>query len=56
MNGEYNYLSVFDVMKSVKMFGVWYCLWAYGVGFHSLWTIYVATRIIKFDKRIGNFV
>ncbi len=39
------YPSVFRVKESVKSFGVWYAVWLYG--FDNLWTIFVATRMIK---------
>lgn len=49
-----NIISVFDVIKSAKHFGVWYCIWAYGFNLSSLWTIFVATKMIKFETKQGE--
>jgi len=39
--------SVFHVKSSVQSFGIWYAIWHYGA--NNIWTIFVATRMIKLD-------
>lgn len=51
------YINVFDVIRSVDAFGVWYCIWAYGINIDSLWTIFIATKMVKFrNKYFGETV
>ena len=40
--------SVFDVMESIERYGFWYAIWRYGA--KRIWTIFVATRMIKRDN------
>lgn len=37
--------SVFHVKESLDRHGFWYVVWHYGA--HEMWTIFVATRMLK---------
>ncbi len=45
------YVNVFDVKNHIERFGVWYALWFHGTSKQALWTIFVATRMIRHDKK-----
>ena len=40
--------SIFYVKESIERHGFWYAIWHYGT--KNLWTIFVATRMIKRDS------
>jgi hypothetical protein len=42
---EYN--NVFEVKQNIERFGVWYALWFHGINRNALWTIFVASRMLK---------
>jgi hypothetical protein len=44
------YINVFEVKGNINNFGVWYALWFHGTSCYSLWTIFVAWRMIKHDR------
>jgi hypothetical protein len=46
------YINVFEVRNSIKAFGVWYAIWLHGHSPYALWTIFVAWRMHKMDKRL----
>ena len=39
--------NVFHIKSSIECHGIWYTLWLYGFDKHTLWTIFVATRMLK---------
>lgn len=41
--------NIFAVQQSINAYGLWYALWFYG--WRQAWTIFVATRMIAFDRR-----
>jgi hypothetical protein len=43
--------NVFDYKSTIECWGIWYALWLYGFNKHALWTIFVATRMIKRDRK-----
>lgn len=45
------YVNVFEVKRNIEDFGVWYAIWFHGTSKQSLWTIFVATRMIRRDKK-----
>lgn len=52
------YMDVYEVKRSIQSEGIWYAIWFYG--FENLWTIFVATRMIKHDQymleeRVAHF-
>lgn len=40
---------VFEIANHIKRYGIWYALHRYG--FRNLWSIWVATRVIQFERR-----
>jgi len=44
--------DVFNVKTTIECWGIWYALWLYGFDRKSLWTIFVATRMIKRDNAV----
>ena len=42
-----DYINVFDVKNHIERFGIWYALWFHGFSKQSLWTIFVASRMLK---------
>ena len=44
--------NIFAVRDTLKGYGFWYTLWVHGVSVHSLWTIFVAWRMIRYDKKL----
>jgi len=42
-----SYYNVFEVKRNIEDFGVWYALWFNGFSKQSLWTIFVASRMLK---------
>jgi hypothetical protein len=44
-NMEYN--NVFEVKQNIERFGIWYALWFHGTNRNALWTIFVASRMLK---------
>ena len=51
MYSKYRSLNVFDIKTTIECWGIWYTLWLHGFSIHTLWTIFVATRMIKRDKK-----
>ena len=41
------YIDVFEVKGQIEHHGVWYALWFHGTSGHALWTIFVASRMLK---------
>jgi len=41
--------SVFEVKDRLYAFGIWYALYLYG--FRNMWTIFVASRMLKNNTR-----
>ena len=44
------YINIFQVRDLLNSYGFWYTLWFFGVSGKSLWHIFVAWRMIKFDQ------
>ena len=44
---EQQYINVFEVKDNIACYGVWYALWFHGTSPYALWTIFVASRILK---------
>lgn len=42
--------NVFHIKSSIECHGIWYTLWLYGFDKHTLWTIFVATRMLKRER------
>lgn len=47
----YDYVSVWDAKSEIQSYGNWYCLWLYGFSFASIWTIFVANQMIKYERK-----
>lgn len=47
------YIDVFEVKANIKCFGVWYAIWLHGHSPYALWTIFVAWRMTKLDRKLG---
>lgn len=47
------FINVFDVRDSIKAYGIWYAVWYYGHTPYALWTIFVASRLAKLDRKLG---
>jgi hypothetical protein len=47
------YINVFEVRDNIKAYGVWYSIWFHGHSPYSLWTIFVAWRMTKYDRKLG---
>ena len=41
------YINVFEAKDNIAGYGVWYALWFHGTSPYALWTIFVASRILK---------
>lgn len=41
------YIDVFEVKGQIEHHGVWYALWFHGTSGRALWTIFVASRMLK---------
>ena len=46
--------SIFYVKASMERHGFWYAVWQYGA--KNLWTIFVATRMIKRDAFKSDWI
>ena len=42
--------NIFMVRDMLRMYGFWYCLWLYGVSAKSLWTLFCAHRMTKYEQ------
>ena len=38
-------VNIFDVSNELRLYGFWYCVWRK----HSLWAIFIASRMNKHD-------
>jgi hypothetical protein len=47
------YINVFEVKHQIEHHGVWYAIWFHGTSRHALWTIFVASRMVKSDRKLG---
>ena len=45
------YVNVFEVKNSIRDYGIWYALWFHGTSRQALWTIFVASRMLKRDRK-----
>jgi len=41
------YINVFEVKDHIDRYGIWYAIWFHGTSRHALWTIFVASRMLK---------
>lgn len=48
--------NIFAVRDTLKGYGFWYTVWLYGTDRQSLWTIFVAWRMIKYDEKLKLIV
>jgi len=42
-----DHINVFNVKDQIDRHGIWYAIWFYGTSRHALWTIFVASRMLK---------
>ena len=45
------YTNIFEVRDTLQGYGFWYAVWLYGVSRKSLWTIFCAWQMMRFDKK-----
>jgi hypothetical protein len=43
--------DIFGVRDTLQAYGFWYTVWFYGINRQSLWAIFCAHQMIKFDKK-----
>lgn len=48
--------NIFEVRNTLHSYGVWYCLWFYGISRKSLWTIFCAKQMNRFDYKNYGYV
>jgi hypothetical protein len=46
--------NIFAVQSAINAYGIWYAIWFYG--WREAWTIWVATRMNKFDRRASAHI
>ncbi len=46
--------NIFAVQSAIRAYGIWYAIWFYG--WREAWTIWVATRMIKLDRRASAHI
>lgn len=44
-----NYVNVFEVRDTLKMWGFWYTVWHHGWG--NIYSIFVASQMIRYDRK-----
>ena len=48
------YTNIFAVRDTLSAYGFWYAVWLYGVSRKSLWTIFCAWQMIRYDLKIAK--
>lgn len=46
--------NIFEVRDTLNGYGFWYSVWLYGVNRESLWTIFCAWQMIRYDLKIAR--
>jgi hypothetical protein len=46
--------NIFAVRDTLNGYGFWYTVWMYGVSRQSLWTIFCAWQMTRYDLKVAK--
>jgi hypothetical protein len=46
--------NIFQLRDTLQGYGFWYTLWFHGVSFDTLWCIFVAWQMIRYENKVSD--